>query len=335
MRRTPIILRAFSIALLAIAIGAFGASTGWRGRTFPGFFLMPNRVVASAGLPDWNGAADGRAVYQHVLLSVDGVPVADALEAYDRASRHALGDPVHYVFAHDGHVERRVFPLRLFTDRDFFATFGMYFLTGLAFLVLAALTAVRWRLGEPYRGLAAFAATSALYLFTALDLYSPGHLFRIHVIAEACLPAAAMHFALGCAPARTRTRGDLLPLIYGIGVVLTAAYEVLLYEPSAYTAVHDLCQALAGLPVFLLVGMLVFATPHPALGTRGARQLVAATLVGLVLPATILALSGVTGGRVPVNAAAWFGILFPLGCVRAFRLIRVPWRVDRPVPAAS
>jgi hypothetical protein len=41
--------------------------------------------------------------------------------------------------------------------------------------------------------------------------------------------------------------------------------------------------------------------------------------VGLVIPAIVLAVSGATGGRIPVNASAWVGFLFPLTCLAALR----------------
>jgi len=45
--------------------------------------------------------------------------------------------------------------------------------------------------------------------------------------------------------------------------------------------------------------------------------MLAGTLVGLVIPAIVLGVSGATGGRIPVNASAWVGFLFPLACLSA------------------
>jgi len=54
-------------------------STRWIGRTFPGFLVMANRVVASVSLPDWLDV-DSASVFQHQILAVDGVAVESAAE---------------------------------------------------------------------------------------------------------------------------------------------------------------------------------------------------------------------------------------------------------------
>ena len=50
---------AVSLAILAIGLVAGVRSLAWRGAPFPGFFVLPNRVVPSAGLPGWSGVAEG------------------------------------------------------------------------------------------------------------------------------------------------------------------------------------------------------------------------------------------------------------------------------------
>src|SRR5207247_9298866 len=100
-----------------------------------------------------------------------------------------------------------------------------------------------------------------------------------------------------------------------------AVYEFFAYEPGAYSAMHNLSQALAGIPVLVLAARLALAIDRPpcALGGAGLRRMLAGTLVGLVVPAIVLGVSGATGGRIPVNAPAWVGFLFPLACLSALR----------------
>src|SRR5438034_163490 len=209
-RRNRLLARGTSAVLLAIGALALVHSLGWRGARFPGFFVMPNRVVPSAALPGWSGVADGRPLYQNILLAVDDVPIAAAEDGYRRAAAHAAGEPAAYLFARAGGVETRTFAAR---------------------------------------------------------------------------------------------------------------YEFFAYEPGAYSAMHNLSQALAGIPVLVLVARLALATdqPPPELGQAGLRRMLAGTLVGLVIPAIVLAVSGATGGRIPVNASAWVGFLFPLACLSALR----------------
>ena len=50
-RRNGLLARGTSAILLVIGALALVHSLGWRGARFPGFFVMPNRVVPSAALP--------------------------------------------------------------------------------------------------------------------------------------------------------------------------------------------------------------------------------------------------------------------------------------------
>src|SRR5258705_3922959 len=87
-RPNRFLARGTSAVLLAIGALALVHSLGWRGARFPGFFVMPNRVVPSAALPGWSGVAEGRPLYQNILLAVDGVPIAAADDGYPRAPAH-------------------------------------------------------------------------------------------------------------------------------------------------------------------------------------------------------------------------------------------------------
>jgi len=132
---------------------------------------------------------------------------------------------------------------------------------------------------------------------------------------------ATTHLALVCPRDRVTGRPGILTVVYGGGLALAAVYQILLYEPAAYTVLHNLCQGLAALPVIALAVMLglALADPPPSLGALGARWLLGATLVGFVGPAIVLGVSGASGGQIPVNASAWVGFLFPLGAAMALR----------------
>src|SRR5712691_3784137 len=179
------LLRLVSAGVLALGMVTLLGSLAWRGARFPGFLVMPNRVVPSAGLASWSGVSDGRPPYQEVLLAVDDAQVTSADEAYHRAAAHQVGQTARYTFAHDGVVETQTYPLHQMTDSEYFAIFGTYFIAGLAHLLLAWCAAERWGEGSMYRGLAMFGWAGATFAFTAMDLYGPGRLFRLHALAEA------------------------------------------------------------------------------------------------------------------------------------------------------
>src|SRR5437773_1438042 len=298
---------------------------------FPGFFVMPNRVVPSAALPGWSGVAEGRPLYQNILLAVDGVPIAAADDGYRRAAAHSAGEPAAYLFARADGVETRTFATRILGNGEYLAIFGAYAFTALVYLLLAAVASERSAEGELYRGLAALGWASAAFGFTAMDLYGPGGLFRLHVLSEALLWAAATHLVLAYPEDRVTGRAGVLPLVYGVGLAFAAVYEFFAYEPGAYSALHNLSQALAGIPVLVLVARLALAIDRPprALGRAGLRRMLAGTLAGLIVPAIVLGVSGATGGRIPVNASAWVGFLFPLACLSAL------WQTPAHPPRAA
>src|SRR2546427_8941311 len=197
-RPNRLLARGTSAVLLAIGALALVHSLGWRGARFPGFFVMPNRGVPPAALPGWSGVVEGRPLYQNILLAVDGVPIAAADDGSRRAAAHSAGSPAEYLFARADGVETRTFATRILGNGEYLAIFGAYAFTALVYLLLAAVASERSAEGEFYRGLAALGWASAAFGFTAMDLYGPGGLFRLHVFSEALLSAAATHLLLAC-----------------------------------------------------------------------------------------------------------------------------------------
>jgi hypothetical protein len=331
--------RVASAMLLAVAGLVFADSSAWRDARFPGFFVMPNRVVPSVALPGWAGVADGRPLYQQVVLEVDGSAPADGGDVYRLAARRRPGDGVDFTVSRAGDVEHRTVPVRTLGSGEWVAIFGMYLLCGLCYLALAVLATERRRTDRALAGgLAALGWIGAAFMLTAIDLYGPGRFFRLHALAEALLPAATLHLALVCPRDRVAGRPGLLPAVYGSALALAAVHQVFLYDPAAYTVLHDLCQTLAALPIFALAAMLgaTLAEPPPSLGALGARWLLGGTLVGCVAPGIVLALSGASGGQVPVNASAWIGFAFPIAAAIALQAGTRPRvaTVPAPQPAA-
>jgi hypothetical protein len=157
-----------------------------------------------------------------------------------------------------------------------------------------------------------------------MDMYGPGRFFRLHALAEAFLPAAAAHLALTTPRARLDRFAGLLPVVYGLSVALAAVYEMFLYEPRAYTTIHNTCQGLASIPVLLYATLLGLSLTdaRAVADRRGVQLLFGGTIVGIVIPGAVFALSSVSGGLVPVHVAGWVGFVFPLACLAALRRAR-------------
>ena len=306
--------RTISAALLALGLLAFADSLRWVGARFPGFFVLPNRVVASVGLPDWSGRADGRAPYQAVLLSINDQPIADGDDALRRVAAYAPTDAISYQLVRNGTLDRRDFVLHRLDWRTHGLIFGAYLLSGFAYLLLAIYAAERWTQHALFPALAMFGWTTALYALTGIDIYNAAHMFRLQALAEALLPAAATHLALVYPTDRRGGRRGLLTLVYGIAGALTVIYQLFLYDPAVYSVVHNLCQALVAVPLIgFAIGLgLSLDMPPIELGQVGLQRCLAGTLIGFVVPALVLGISGASGGIVPVNVTGWFTCAFPL-----------------------
>ncbi len=61
--RDRCLLGTAALAVLAVTMVIGLAASGWIGRPFPGFFVFPNRVIASVGRASWSGIGDGT-IYQ-------------------------------------------------------------------------------------------------------------------------------------------------------------------------------------------------------------------------------------------------------------------------------
>jgi hypothetical protein len=315
------IVRAITLGLAALGLLIAVESTRWAGTSFPGFLLMPNRVVPSIGLPGWSGVDEGRPLYQHVVLAIDDVPTKGSATVYDSVALRGPGSLVRYQVVRQGTVETRTFPVLTFGWSTHLTIFGAYLLTGLAYVLLAAVAGARWTARPLFPALTVFSWLVATFALTAIDLYGAGRLFRLHAFAEAMLPAVAIHLALVCPRDHLGRRTGILPLLYGSGLALAITYQLFLYEPAAYSVIHDTCQALVGVGLLGFTAGIGFALHEPTgeLDAAGLRYCLGGALVGFVVPALIFGISGLCGGLIPVNATAWFSFVFPLSCLVALR----------------
>lgn len=329
------IVRAVSGGLLALGLLLGAESLRWPGALFPGFLVMPNRVVPSVGLAGWSGVDEGRPLYQQVVLAVDDRPVTTADDVYAALEGRAPGNMVRYRVVRRGEVETRTLPAQTLDARAYALVFGSYLVSWLTYLLLAFVAGRRWAEHPVFPALTAFAWAVGTFALTGVDLYGPGRAFRLHVLAEAMLPVSALHLALVFPRNRLAGRGGVLPVLYGGGAALAVAYEMFLYEPAAYTAIHDSCQALVGaaLVAFTIGVGLDLERPHAVLDAPALRSVLAGAVVGFGVPAVVLGLSGLTGGIVPVNAIGWFSFAFPVACLVALRAPAA--RVARPMPVPA
>jgi len=165
------------------------------------------------------------------------------------------------------------------------------------------------------RALFILGLTGGLFALTATDLYSPYWFFRLHVLGEAFFPAALVHLAMVFPVDRLcRHRSLLLSLPYLGAFTLSVAYEFSLYQPSAYSLLHNLCMVYAGIGGLALLGAVMwnYWSTVSLLVRQRIRVILLGCFSGYAYPGILMLLSGISGGEVAVNYAAFTAFLFPL-----------------------
>ena len=309
-------------ALLALALVLVVTvnSLGWIGRSFPGFMIMANRVVASIALPHW---ADGRApeLFQHEIVTLDGAPVSTADEVHERVASEAPGTPIAYRLRSPvGASSSVVVPVQRFTYADYALLFGAYLFNGVVFLTIGLL-AFALKPDQPAsRALLVAASATGVFVVTAADLYGPHWFFRLHALAEVLAGTGFIHLALVFPIDRIRGRERrVLTLLYGGSAVVIAVYEVVLYQPRGYTMAHLLATGGQVVGAGAMIAGIVhdFFTTRSALVRRRIGVVAVGAVAGLLLPVMLWASSTVLGGGISINAAAFTAFLFPLALAYA------------------
>jgi signal transduction histidine kinase len=289
-------------------------SARWIGTTFPGFFVMANRVVASVSLPHWS-VADHTDIYQKVVVAVNDQTVVTAEELYALVRHLPPGTPLTYTLEKEGQRSRATLPSLTFTLQDYFLIFGAYLFTGLTIAVTGIGV---WYLkpdAPASRALLMTGLATGLFALTGPDLYGPHWFFRLHVLGEAFFLAGYIHLALVFPVDRVRHHRQLFLLLpYLIPTVLGVAYQLLLYHPAAYSLIHNLGMAYAGVAGAAMLGAVSwdYFTSRAYITRQRIRVILLGFLSGFAFPVILMVVSGVSGGDFAVNYIAFTAFLFPL-----------------------
>lgn len=317
---------ALALCSALIVVLALGASR-WIGQTFPGFFLLGNRVVASIAAPGWDVARDG-GLFQGVVVAVDGRPVRETSDVYDHVSQRPVGAPVRYELRRGTAATAVTLQAATFTARDYAMIFGSYLVTAGLYFALALL-AVAFRFDDPVgRAILLVGAIGGMYAVSAVGIYDADADGRFHALCEALFPATLLQLAVAFRPVATRLERTVLRMGWCVALALAFVYELVLDQPGAYSAVHAACEATMGFAGLVLIGVLLLDEPKPLGSTDPLRRgaTIGATL-GLGVPGVVMLVSGLSGGALPVNVATATAFLFPL-CL-GWELARGPRRVGQ------
>jgi signal transduction histidine kinase len=317
--RDPVLLVAAALAL-AVAVSGAASSLRWIGSVFPGFLVLDNRVVASAGLATWPGVAGGE-IFQSEIVAVDGRPLESARALAELAARRGEGAPLRYTLRRSGEVRERTVVTRRFLASDFVLLFGSYLFCGLGLAGTALAIRFLGRRDARTTGSALSLWIIGVWALSAVDLYGPHRWFRVHAFFECLLFAGVLHLALVFPHVRpaVRRRPWLPAAFYSAALALGAIGQWTLYQPAAYAKIHRLAVAAFGLSLLALLASQLAAFLRPP--SFEARQRVKVLVLGALaalLPQVILSLgSALSGGRAPENAMGWSGVFFPVAVAYA------------------
>jgi signal transduction histidine kinase len=304
------------LAALLLAARTTATSRAWVDRVFPGFLLLDNRVIASVGFAGWPGA-DVPGLYQSQVVAVDGAPVGSSADVYASAARLPPGTPVRYRIRR-GDAERDVVvPTSRFTEGDWVLLFGAFLLNGAATLAAGLVPWVLRPRAPVARALLVAGALCAVFLLTAMDLYGPATLFRLHVAAETLLPAALLHlFLLFPQP---HALAGWSAAGYAVSLALLVPYEVFLHRPAVYTNILYANMAYLGVTAIFFAWRLAteYRRGRSQLARQRVRVITLGTLFGFALPGVILLASVLMTGGVAMNLAALTPFLFALSLAYA------------------
>ncbi len=305
------------VATLAVAAVTSLSALAWIHRTFPGFMLLENRVVASVSLPWWS-VVRAPEVFQATVVEVEGVHVTSAEQVYARVAARPPGTPLNYTFSRDGVTFGRVLESRSFTWSDGFLLFGAYLLNGLLFAAIGLGICVATAEAATRGALLALGLCASAYALTAMDLYGPYLFFRLHALAESLLPATVLHLALIFPVRRIRVRRALV-VCYLPAVVLAVVYQAWLMSPTLYPHVHALAAVALSATGFFLVWSALsgYLRSSSELVRQRVRFVVFGLIAGLGIPLPLAVLSVLEGTPVPANVMAYTAFVFPLSIAYA------------------
>jgi hypothetical protein len=248
MRAAPkTVISSLGVALLIFATWIIWSVSSWVERPFPGFLLLENSVVASAGVTNWPAVTEGR-IFQHQLISYDAIEYHTPADFYAYIESHPIGTEIEYVFKRGDSIIQSRISTRLFTAIDAFLLFGASLICAITFIGVAG--ALRYIApNDPASlGSAISFGITGIFALTALDLYGPYRFFRIHAITECFLGAGMFHMALVFPYRRAISRRFpmLIPSAYGGALILAVVTAASLHSPAVYVQTHRIAIASAG-----------------------------------------------------------------------------------------
>ncbi|MEB2286202.1 MAG: hypothetical protein B6D46_00030 [Polyangiaceae bacterium UTPRO1] len=285
---------ALTLAALAVPIVVVAAvdTLHWPGRTFPGFFVMGNRLVPTIGLPGWTGI-EAHVPFHAQVVAVEDVPVASSRAVYAYTSVRPPGTPVRYTFAKGGRTTTLTVATMRFGGRDYWLTVGLYLVFALTSIGTGVAVGILQPRTRAARAFLVQGVCTGVFALTGAALYGPSlwWLSPLHLLMQAAFPAAFIHLGL-VFPVERRfvaRRPEWIAVPYVLALAIAAWAIVGFYaEPPALTGLY--CSYyFTALAIVTLIALATWAYVEDR--SPQVRSTLHAVLPGLVV-GTVVALYG-------------------------------------------
>ena len=313
------ILALFSAALVFTTLAA---SLHWINRPFPGFFVHENLTVGPYFLPGWSGGAAGMRSLDR-LATVNGRELQARQELYEIVKERPAGAQFHYRMIRDGEsVEVTVSSMSL-TFHDWFLSFGVYVVIGLAFLVIGV-APYYFRSSSPAALPLCFMVVAVfLWFISTFDFMTAGALPKeVRVFGLTFTPATAIHLALLLRDGKPLWRARPMALLanYGCALLLGGLISATFFGPldlwmAAFRVGY--LYTLAGAFSFFFITWSASRATASDLERSRLRVMLAGAFLGFVIPTFSTVLTSTFQLPIPYNLALVPTVFFPISVAYA------------------
>ncbi len=316
------LLAVFGLGAAVLVFAALAASSRWINQPFPGFFVHENLTVGPYSLPGWNGAAAGLVSLDRVV-TVNGREPRSRQEFYTLVKSRPAGSQFHYRVVREQRVIELTVSSMRFGFHDWFLSFGVYIVIGLAFLIIGT-APYYFRASSPAALPLCFMVVAVfLWFVSTFDFMTAGGLPKeLRIFGLTLTPSAAIHLAMllkGGKPLRHR-RPLALMANYGCALFLGSLISVTFFGPfELWIAAFRLgyIYTLAGAMAFLGITWSASRATASELERSRLRVMFVGAFLGFVIPTLGTVLTSSFKLPVPYNVALIPTVFFPISVAYA------------------
>ncbi len=312
------------IGLFALTLigGTLASSLQWLHKPFPGFFLHDNHTVGPFFLPGWSGTVAGLQALDRIV-AVDGGSLRQRSELYGAVRNLRAGAVFHYRVERHGQILDLSIPSMTLTLQDWFFSFGIYMVMGVAFLIIGV-APYYYRASSPVALPLCFMVVAVFVWFeTTFDFVTQGFFFEeLRIFGLTLTPGAGVHLALLLRSGTPLWRSNrmALILIYAFSFLLGWFNSWTFYGPTEvwiYVFRASYLYACLGALAFLGIVWSALQGNLPSLERSRLRVMFGGAVLGFLLPTFGTVLTSSFQWGIPYNFALIPTVFFPLSVAYA------------------